>query len=653
MIRRLLIANRGEIARRIIRTCRTLGVETVAVHSDPDADAPFVAEADLAVRLPGASPADTYLRIDYLVDAARWTECDAVHPGYGFLSESASFAAAVQDAGLVWIGPPPDAIAAMGSKIAAKDRMRAADVPVLPDATVGGLDVAELLAAGERVGFPLLVKASAGGGGRGMRIVRDVDDLEDAVTSASREAASAFGDGTLFLERFVEGSRHVEVQVFADTHGNTISLFERECSVQRRHQKIIEEAPSPAVSPELRRRMGVAAVTAARAVGYVGAGTVEFLLDADGEFSFLEMNTRLQVEHPVTELVTGLDLVALQIAVAEGRPLPDEALRPWLRGHAVEARLYAEDPAEGYRPVAGRIDGFAVPSGPHVRVDSGIESGSVVSPHYDPMLAKIVAWGATRDDAIRTLASTLQRATVHGVVTNREQLVTILRHPEFAAGRTDTQFLERHPCTERPAPSPAAIAAAALAAQAATRAAAVVQASLPSGWRNLPSQPQVVDLGDHTVRYRLDRDGTTLAELSVDGATLDASLLHASADHVVLRTAGVRRAYTTRVSAERVDVDGPEGGWSFARRPRFSLPDEAGLAGSLVAPMPGAIIRITAPSGTVVQPGQVVMVIEAMKMEHDIVAPAAGVVGEVMVEPGQQVDAGQPLLVLTEEASAG
>ncbi|MGD9703785.1 MAG: biotin carboxylase N-terminal domain-containing protein [Acidimicrobiia bacterium] len=652
MISRLLIANRGEIARRIIRTCRSLGIETVAVHSDADADMPFVAEADLAVRLPGNAPADTYLRIDFLVDAAKWTGCDAVHPGYGFLSESATFARAVIDAGLVWVGPPPAAIESMGSKIVAKDRMRAANVPVLRDALVSGLDRAELLAAGERVGFPLLVKASAGGGGRGMRVVRHVDDLEDAVLSASREAEAAFGDGTLFLERYVDGGRHVEIQVFADTQGNCVSLFERECSIQRRHQKIIEESPSPAVSRALRAAMGDAAVAAARAVGYSGAGTVEFLLDDEGEFAFLEMNTRLQVEHPVTELVTGLDLVALQLAVAEGRPLPPEALQPWLRGHAVEARLYAEDPALGHRPHTGRLDTFEVPSGPNVRVDSGVVAGSVVSPFYDPMLAKVIAWGHTRDDAVRTLTAALAGARIHGLETNREQLVSVLRHPEFLAGRIDTQFLDRHPCSARAAPSAGALAAAALALQAAERDAAAVLPHAPSGWRNLPSAPQTTTLGGHEVGYRLDRDGRTLAELTVDGETLDAAVVDCTPHRVTLRVAGVRRSYSTVNTGDFVHVDSLEGSWSLPVLPRFPLPDEAGLAGSLVAPMPGSIVRIAAGVGASVVPGQLVMVIEAMKMEHDIVAPAAGVVTELMVAAGQQVDAGQVLLVLSTEPAA-
>src|SRR4051794_15149887 len=404
MIRSLLVANRGEIARRVFRTAREMGISTVAVYSDPDADARFVREADVAVRLPGASPGETYLRGDLVVEAALRAGADAVHPGYGFLSENAAFAQSVIDAGLTWVGPPPPAIEAMGSKLGAKEMMRAAGVPTLPWAT----DVS----GGADVGFPLLVKASAGGGGRGMRIVRSAAELADAVEGAQREAGSAFGDATVFLERYVEAPRHVEIQVFADTHRNVVSLFERECSIQRRHQKIVEEAPSTAVDDALRQRMGDAAVAAARAVGYVGAGTVEFVLDATGEFAFLEMNTRLQVEHPVTELVTGLDLVRLQILVAMGQPLPPEALAPTMTGHAIEVRLYAEDATHDFLPVTGTLRAFDIDSR-QVRVDTGVETGSVVSPYYDPMLAKVIAHAPTRDEAAGRLAGALRRARIH------------------------------------------------------------------------------------------------------------------------------------------------------------------------------------------------------------------------------------------------
>ncbi len=455
-INRVLVANRGEIARRVIRTCRRLGIATVAVHSDADADAPYVAEADAAVHLPGNAPGDTYLRVDLLLDAASATGCDAVHPGYGFLAENAGFAQAVLDAGLRWIGPPPAAIEAMGSKIGAKAMMRAAGVPVLPDNTVESLD---------DIGVPALVKASAGGGGRGMRLVRNIDELDEAIAAAQREAASAFGDGTVFVERYVEGGRHVEVQVFADDHEHVVALFERDCTLQRRHQKIVEEAPSPAVDGELRQRMCHAAVEAARAVGYRGAGTVELLLAADGTFAFLEMNTRLQVEHPVTEMITGLDLVELQLLVAAGEPLPPDALQPVRRGHAIEVRLCAEDPANGYLPSTGTFHEVRWPAGTGVRVDSGIESGSVVSPHYDSMVAKLIAHAPSRAEAARRLAAALRATVLIGPSTNRHQLVALLGRIEAAGDGDDgfdTGWLDRHPWHDDP-PEPALVAAAAIA----------------------------------------------------------------------------------------------------------------------------------------------------------------------------------------------
>ncbi|HMD25002.1 MAG TPA: biotin carboxylase N-terminal domain-containing protein, partial [Streptosporangiaceae bacterium] len=439
----LLIANRGEIAARIIRTAHALGIATVAVYSDPDAEAPYVRMADQAVRLPGAAPADTYLRGDLIIAAAAATGAGAIHPGYGFLSENAAFARACADAGLTFVGPSPGTIQAMGDKVAAKATMAAAGVPVLPSVTVDsdGLDVG---AAASTVGFPLLVKAAFGGGGRGMRLVSDPSQLAAAVGAARREAAGAFGDGTVFLERYVPDPRHVEVQILGDAHGDVVHLFERECSIQRRYQKIVEESPSPAVDGELRAALTKAAVTAGRAAGYTGAGTVEFVLDRDGSFYFLEMNTRLQVEHPVTEAVTGLDLVELQLRIAEGEPLPPEVREAAITGHAIEVRLYAEDVPAGFLPVTGTLHRFAIPSGPGLRVDSGFRHGSVVSPYYDAMLAKVIAVGRTRDEAARRLARALAGAQVHGVTTNRDLLTGILREPEFLAGQTDTGYLTRH-----------------------------------------------------------------------------------------------------------------------------------------------------------------------------------------------------------------
>ncbi|MEU0571198.1 biotin carboxylase N-terminal domain-containing protein, partial [Nonomuraea sp. NPDC005983] len=430
MITRLLVANRGEIARRVFRTCRSLGIETVAVFSDPDADAPHVAEADHAVRLSGAKPAETYLDIDRILHACRVTGADAVHPGYGFLSENAAFARAVLEAGLVWVGPAPSAIAAMGSKIEAKRLMAEAGVPVLPSLTAESPESAEWE-------YPVLVKASAGGGGRGMRVVRDAGELARELASAERESLAAFGDGTVFVEPLLEGARHVEVQVLADQHGTVWALGERECSVQRRHQKVVEECPSPGIGQEMRERLQDAAVRAARKIGYVGAGTVEFLVKGD-RVAFLEMNTRLQVEHPVTELVYGVDLVRLQLEVAEGRALPGRVPEP--SGHAVEIRLYAEDGR--YLPQTGVLRLFEVPG--EVRVDAGVESGSVVSPYYDAMLAKVIAYGETRAEALRKLVTSLRRARLHGLATNRDLLLGILTSREFQLGETHTGLLDQH-----------------------------------------------------------------------------------------------------------------------------------------------------------------------------------------------------------------
>jgi 3-methylcrotonyl-CoA carboxylase alpha subunit len=443
-LRRCLIANRGEIALRIMRACRELGMEAAAVYSDADAGALHVRRADAAFHLGAAAPAESYLHTGRLIDAARALGCDAVHPGYGFLSEAPAFAAAVIDAGLTWVGPAPDAIAAMGDKIDARRRMIAAGVPVAPgfDAPIDApLD--DLRAQAARVGFPLMVKAAGGGGGRGIRVVHTPDALAEALESARREADHAFGDPRLFVERYIERGRHIEVQVVADADGNTVHLGERECSAQRRHQKVIEESPSPLVNDALRGQLGAAAVEAARAVGYLNAGTVEFIMTPDGTFYFLEMNTRLQVEHPVTEWVTGVDLVRMQFAIASGEPLPF-AQPPALRGHAVECRLYAENPRRDFLPDAGRLLRFTPPTLPGVRVDAGVESGDTIPIHYDPLIAKIIAHDATRSGAIRRLELALRELIVLGVTTNRDFLRALLRHPAFAAGEVDTGFIEAH-----------------------------------------------------------------------------------------------------------------------------------------------------------------------------------------------------------------
>jgi acetyl-CoA carboxylase biotin carboxylase subunit len=464
-IRRLLIANRGEIALRIIRACRELGVVAVAVYSDADAGAPHVRAADFAVRVGPPPAAESYLNIAAIVDAARSSGADAVHPGYGFLSERAPFADACAGAGLLFVGPPPSAIDAMGSKIGARQLMERAGVPVVPGRTPADQTDAGIASAAREVGFPVLIKASAGGGGKGMRVARDTASLAEAVPAARREATAAFGDGTLYVERLIERPRHVEIQVFADAHGHAVHLFERECSIQRRHQKVIEESPSPAVTPALRARMGDAAVDAARACGYVNAGTIEFLLEGQGDgasFYFLEMNTRLQVEHPVTESVTGTDLVRAQLQVAAGGPLPWTQAELMQRGHAIECRVYAEDPAAGFLPQAGRLLLYREPSAPGIRVDSGVEEGGEVPVQYDPMLAKLIASGATRDAAIARAAAALRAYPVLGVRTNIPFLINVLTHPGFAAGDTDTAFIDTHldELLRVPEPSEVVLAAA-------------------------------------------------------------------------------------------------------------------------------------------------------------------------------------------------
>jgi propionyl-CoA carboxylase alpha chain len=649
VITRVLVANRGEIARRVFRTCRDLGIGTVAVYSDADADSPHRVEADRAVRLPGSAPADTYLRADLLIDAARTAGADAVHPGYGFLSENADFAQAVIDAGLTWIGPPPAAIAEMGSKVEAKKLMAAAGVPVLPELDPGVVTDADL---------PVLVKASAGGGGRGMRIVRTLAELPSAIETARAEAESAFGDPTVFCEPYVEAGRHIEVQVLADAHGTVWSLGERECSLQRRHQKVVEETPSPLVDDALRAELSAAAVAAAKAIDYVGAGTVEFLARDDGTFWFLETNTRLQVEHPVTECVTGLDLVAEQLRIAAGERLA--AAPPEPRGAAIEVRLYAEDPAQGWRPTGGTVGRFAVPGvraefdvldRPGIRLDAGVADGTPVGTAYDPMLAKVIAWAPTRAEAAARLAAALAGAQVHGLTTNRDLLVRSLRHPEFREGRTDTDFFDRVGLDLLAAPLAGpeevelAALAAALAGAAARRRDARVLEELPSGWRNVPSQFQraAFEVGGETVEvgYRYGRGG-----LIVEGRD-DVVLVSSSPDEVVLEVAGVeQRLRVHAFGTASVEVDGD--GWAVALRalPRFPDATATLAEGSLVAPMPGTVTAVHVAVGDAVAAGQPLLVLEAMKMQHPVVAGASGVVRSLDVVPGTQVDAGAVLAVI-------
>ncbi|MFT4083777.1 MAG: biotin carboxylase N-terminal domain-containing protein [Nocardioides sp.] len=629
LIGRLLVANRAEIASRIFRTCRRLGIETVAVHSDADADLPYVAEADHAVRLPGNSPAETYLRGDLLVDAARRTGADAVHPGYGFGSESAPFAAAVEAAGLTWVGPTPESMAAMGSKIEAKRIMAAAGVPILEAPPNPG-----------PADFPLLVKASAGGGGRGMRIVRDAGLLAGELAAARAEAAAAFGDGRVFCEPYVERARHVEVQVLGDGHGEVLVLGERDCSLQRRHQKVLEESPAPGLSEETRSALHRAAGAAAASLCYRGAGTVEFLYHpVTARFWFLEMNTRLQVEHPVTELVHGVDLVEWQLRVAEGGRLPRRE-HP-ADGHAIEVRLYAEDPAADYRPQSGVLTRFEIPESPGIRVDAGYAAGSTVSTFYDAMLAKVIAHGDTRAQAVRRLLGALRRARIGGLVTNREQLIDALGSPAFAAGDVSTALLgERDPTVVRT--DAGAPIAAALALAERTRARRAVQRGIPVAWRNVVSQPQRTEFEEHpVVEWYGTRDGYL-----VDGA----EVIDAAPDRVVLARDGVRTTYEVAIDATGtlVEVDSPVGHTRLVRRPRFADPSAVMAPGSLVAPMPGTVVSVAVAVGDRVEAGHPLLVLEAMKMQHTVSAPTGGVIAAVAVERGRQVAAGETLIVIEE-----
>ncbi|MEU1277295.1 biotin carboxylase N-terminal domain-containing protein [Streptomyces sp. NPDC005805] len=635
----VLVANRGEIACRVFRTCRELGIATVAVHSDPDAGALHVREADAAVRLPGATPAETYLRGDLIVKAALAAGADAVHPGYGFLSENAEFARAVADAGLVWIGPPPAAIEAMASKTRAKELMGV--TPLRDPAAVTEADL------------PVLVKAAAGGGGRGMRVVRTLAELPGALAAASAEAAGAFGDGEVFTEPYVEDGRHVEVQILADAHGTVWALGTRDCSLQRRHQKVIEECPAPGLPSELAAHLHESAVAAARAVEYRGAGTVEFLVGPDGRAHFLEMNTRLQVEHPVTEAVFGVDLVALQFAVAEGEALPPEPPAP--HGHAVEARLYAEDPAAGWAPQTGVLHAFDVPGGPWrdrtasgIRVDAGYAAGDTVGVHYDAMLAKVVAYAPTRAAAVRLLARALERARLHGPATNRDLLVRSLRHPDFAGARLGTGFYHRHlAALTTPVAGEAYAAVAAALAGAAGRT-----GRFGGAWRNLPSQPQTAVYGEHEVRYRPARDGGFTVE---DAPGL--RVLSAAPGRVVLEVDGVARDFTVRAYGGEdgpVHVESPLGHHTLTRRPRFTDPADRAVPGSLLAPMPGTVVRLGegVETGAAVTEGQPLIWLEAMKMEHRIVSPASGTLTALHAAPGRQVEVGALLAVVHDSHEA-
>jgi 3-methylcrotonyl-CoA carboxylase alpha subunit len=642
----LLVANRGEIACRVMRTASAMGIKTVAVHSAIDQYARHVREADIAINLGGAKPAESYLLVDKLLAAAKASGAQAIHPGYGFLSENAGFARAIEQAGLIFLGPPATAIDAMGSKSAAKALMETAGVPLVPGYHGEAQDVETFRTAAARIGYPVLLKAAAGGGGKGMKVVEQESELAEALASAQREAQSSFGDSRMLVEKYVLKPRHVEIQVFADSHGNCLYLNERDCSIQRRHQKVVEEAPAPGLSPELRRAMGEAAVKAAQAIGYVGAGTVEFLLDERGEFFFMEMNTRLQVEHPVTELITGLDLVAWQIRVARGEALPISQEQVPLNGHAIEVRLYAEDPDNDFLPATGTLNLYReAKTGPGRRVDSGISEGDEVSPFYDPMLGKLIAWGENREEARLRLLAMLRETYVGGVKTNLAFLERVLAHPAFAAAELDTGFIPRHQEQLLPEVSELPAEFWQLAAEA---------------WRqSSPGQTRADDAHSpwpQVSGLRLGLPAQTDLHLSCQGQRQLVRLRHAAPSTLTLNGEVLSDNSGEQRRQYAVLRRGAELYLHFAGELRLlQLVDPIAEAqashqqqGGLSAPMNGSIVRVLVEPGQMVQAGTALVVLEAMKMEHSIRAPHAGTVKALYCREGEMVSEGSVLVELAE-----
>ena len=639
LITSILVANRGEIACRVMRTAKALGLNTVAVHSSTDRDARHCREADLCVDLGGSKAADSYLKIDKIIAAAKASGAQAIHPGYGFLSENANFARAIEEAGLVFLGPPASAIDAMGSKSAAKALMEVAGVPLVPGYHGEAQDAETFRVAAERIGYPVLLKATAGGGGKGMKVVEDVSQLADALASAQREALSSFGDARMLVEKYVLKPRHVEIQVFADQHGNCLYLNERDCSIQRRHQKVVEEAPAPGLSAEQRRAMGESAVRAAQAIGYVGAGTVEFLLDARGEFFFMEMNTRLQVEHPVTEAITGLDLVAWQIRVALGESLPISQAEVPLRGHAIEVRLYAEDPSNDFLPQTGRLELYRESAaGPGRRVDSGVSEGDEVSPFYDPMLGKLIAWGEDREQARLRLLAMLDEFAIGGLKTNLSFLRRIISHPAFASAQLDTGFIPRYQDQLLPAPQLLPAAFWEVAGEA------FHLSQTPAARKDDPCSPWSANTG-----FRSTLPAQTLLVLSCQGEQRVIQLSEPSAtlrgDQLVIEHAGVRRQHLAVRRAETLYVrwDGEMHAVSLYD-PIAAVGAAHGQQGGLSAPMNGSIVRVLVALGETVEAGAQLVVLEAMKMEHSLRAPHAGVVKALFCEEGEMVSEGTVLV---------
>ncbi|MDD9876923.1 MAG: acetyl/propionyl/methylcrotonyl-CoA carboxylase subunit alpha [Magnetovibrio sp.] len=670
MFRKLLIANRGEIACRVMRTAKRMGVDCVAVYSEADRGAPHVAMADEAVLIGPAAAAESYLRAENILKAAKSTGAEAIHPGYGFLSENADFAEAVRAAGLVFVGPPSDAIRAMGGKDNAKRLMEAAGVPVVPGYYGEDQDEATLKAEAGKIGYPVLLKAAMGGGGKGMRAVTEAGELSDALVSARREAEAAFGDGRMLVEKLIDRPRHVEVQVFADGHGNCVHLFERDCSLQRRHQKVIEEAPAPGLSDELRRRMGAAAVAAARAVDYQNAGTIEFLLDADGAFYFMEMNTRLQVEHPVTEMITGQDLVEWQLRVAAGEALPCTQEVLVMRGHAMEARLYAEDPEKGFLPAPGPIHHLRFPAtDSHTRIDTGVAAGQEVTAHYDPMIAKVITWDRDREAARLRLIEALGAIELVGPTLNRRFLMALAENQAFAAGEPDTGLIDRLPEDFHAAPEGVSATAVALAAFSVlrSRAEAAALAAARSGdagspwhgtdcWRlnDTAHQDLVLRSGEReiSVSARPRADGHELRVSMPDGDAFDLRISGAMAADGAVKAEIDGRGIASRVvrvgAGITVFAEAGENRFQLAD-PMAAAADDAAVVPAFVAPMPGKVVAINVDAGAKVSAGDVLVVLEAMKMEHAIKAPVDGTVTAVHYGLGEQVDEGAGLIEFEED----
>ncbi|MET0847701.1 MAG: acetyl/propionyl/methylcrotonyl-CoA carboxylase subunit alpha [Pseudomonas sp.] len=647
-LKKILIANRGEIACRIQRTAQSLGYRTVAVFSEADADALHVQMADEAVNIGPAPVQQSYLNIPAIIDAARRSGADAIHPGYGFLSENAEFALACQHAGITFIGPSPEAIELMGSKRLSKLAMLAAGVPCIKGYQGAEQDDTTLSREAERIGYPLMIKASAGGGGRGMRLVHNADDLLEQLRTARSEALHGFGSDELILEQALIDPRHVEVQVFGDQHGNLIYLGERDCSIQRRHQKVIEEAPCPVMTGELRRAMGEAALKAGRAVNYVGAGTVEFLLDVRGQFYFLEMNTRLQVEHPVTELITGLDLVAWQLHVAEGLPLPLKQEEVQLSGHAMEVRVYAEDPAQGFLPQTGRIEAWELALQDGVRIDHGLIEGQDISPFYDPLLGKIIAHSATREEARRKLLRAVQDSVLLGVQSNQRLLASLLQHPQFISGDFSTGFISNyfadHPCLHPPAPSAEELA---IAAALFYHASAQAHPAPLAGWRNNASVPlhYRIGLADQDWPVELNARPDAPYRLHIGDRTLELKVIQCDGHWATLMIDGIRQRHAYRLATGQL--------WLFTRPGSLHLFDRTQAlvssqtivsSGTLKAPMDGSIVDVLVSEGSPVSKGQLLVVLEAMKMEHPLKSGIDGVLKRLQVQVGDQVKNRQILL---------